>query len=650
MKLSVIIVNYNVKFFLEQCLISVQGALKGIESEVFVVDNASADGSCPMVRQRFPEVTLIENKKNYGFSYANNQAIRLAKGEYILLLNPDTVVEEDTFTKCIAFMDEHGQAGSLSVKMIDGKGKFLPESKRALPSPMVSFYKIFGLSRIFPRSKIFARYHLGHLDENEINEIEILPGAFMFIRKSVLDKVGLLDEAFFMYGEDIDLSYRIIKEGFKNFYFPETTIIHYKGESTKKGSINYVIVFYRAMMIFARKHFTRKNASLYIMLIYVAIYFRAFLSITKRFINRAWQPLSDLAIMAVGFSLIIPFWERFKFHSKDIYAGKLVTLLLTSYLAIWMISIWLAGAYDKPRKLFSTAKGIGIGTLIILAGYALLPNSMRFSRAILLLTALWSVLFVQLSHLAYGLYKKDLYPALRSRKRIAIVGGQNEVQRVLDILNQASIDTIFVGSVSPTTSITNVQQVATIDQLPDFARLNNVNEIIFCSGDVSSQDIIRYMLTLVPAGVDYKIAPPDSLSIIGSNSINTSGELYTLDFSAITKPANRRNKRLLDISIAGIMIILFPLFVPFIKQRRFIIGKAIGVLFARYTWIGYIASPEIDLTAIPPLRKGVFSPFQGELKSNVEKSVLERINILYAKNYSILSDMSILWYNLKKLL
>ncbi|HCA82875.1 MAG TPA: glycosyl transferase family 2, partial [Flavobacteriales bacterium] len=209
MKLSVIIVNYNVEYFLEQCLNSVVAASKGIAVEVFVVDNNSVDGSCAMVKRRFPEVQLIENHFNAGFSKANNQAMMLAKGEYILLLNPDTVVEEDTFRKVIRFMDEHPDAGGLGVKMIDGKGKFLPESKRGLPTPSVAFYKIFGISRLFPRSKRFGRYHLAYLDKDQSHEIEILSGAFMLMRKTALDKVGLLDEAFFMYGEDIDLSYRI---------------------------------------------------------------------------------------------------------------------------------------------------------------------------------------------------------------------------------------------------------------------------------------------------------------------------------------------------------------------------------------------------------------------------------------------------------
>jgi GT2 family glycosyltransferase len=258
-KIAVIIVNYNVAFFLEQCLNSVQKALSSINGQVFVVDNNSIDGSVEMVKQKFPDFHLIANKDNKGFSKANNQAIVAADAEYILLLNPDTVLEEDCLSKTLEFMDAHHDAGGLGVRMLDGKGQFLPESKRGLPTPIVAFYKIFGLSLLFPKSKKFGQYHLGHLSEFETNEVDVLSGAFMLMRSKTLDEVGLLDEAFFMYGEDIDLSYRIQKGGYKNYYFPETRIIHYKGESTKKSSINYVFVFYRAMVIFAEKHFSQKN-------------------------------------------------------------------------------------------------------------------------------------------------------------------------------------------------------------------------------------------------------------------------------------------------------------------------------------------------------------------------------------------------------
>ena len=291
-KLSVIIVNYNVKYFLEQCLKAVQKALNGIESEVWVVDNNSVDGSVEMLTQKFDWVKLIANPENTGFSKANNQAIKVSEGDYVLLLNPDTVVEEDSFSKCIAFMDSHPEAGALGVRMVDGSGNFLPESKRGLPTPAVALYKMFGLNKLFPKSKKFGRYHLGFLPENKINEVEALAGAYMFMRREALTKVGLLDESFFMYGEDIDLSYRIIKDGYKNYYFPETSIIHYKGESTKKGSANYVKIFYQAMVIFARKHYSGSKSGLLIFLINTFIYFRAFGALVYRFFARWWRPMA----------------------------------------------------------------------------------------------------------------------------------------------------------------------------------------------------------------------------------------------------------------------------------------------------------------------------------------------------------------------
>ena len=301
MDLSIIIVNYNVKHFLDQCLLSVRNAISKLDAEIFVVDNNSVDGSCAMVREKFPEVNLVENNSNLGFSKANNQAIKEAKGEFILLLNPDTVIEEDTLDKCIGYVRDHPETGGLTVKMIDGNGKFLPESKRSLPTPRVAFYKIFGLSRLFPRSRVFSKYHLGYLDQDEINEIEILPGAFMLIRKEAVDKVGLLDETFFMYGEDIDYSYRLIKAGYKNVYFPRATIIHYKGESTKKGSLSYVLTFYNAMIIFARKHFSVKMAKSYSLLINLAIYFRAFLALFRRFVKNFAFPITEAVLFFFGF-------------------------------------------------------------------------------------------------------------------------------------------------------------------------------------------------------------------------------------------------------------------------------------------------------------------------------------------------------------
>lgn len=331
MKLSIIIVNYNVKHFLEQCLLSVFKATQAVSAEVFVVDNNSVDGSCEMVSEKFPQAILIENKVNTGFAKANNQAMRIAKGDYVLLLNPDTLVEEDTFIKWgrFSFMDSHADAGGLGVYMIDGKGNFLPESKRGLPSPAVAFYKIFGLSALFPKSKTFGRYHLGFLDKNQTHKVDVLSGAFMLMRKTALDKVGLLDEAFFMYGEDIDLSYRITQGGYCNYYFPETKIIHYKGESTKKSSVNYVVVFYKAMVIFAKKHYSNQNASLFSLLINVAVYLRAAVAIRMRFVKQLFASVFDAFLIYGGFMLLKTYWENnYKvFHYPTIYE----TLFIPGY-------------------------------------------------------------------------------------------------------------------------------------------------------------------------------------------------------------------------------------------------------------------------------------------------------------------------------
>lgn len=294
MKLSVIIVNYNVKLLLSQCLQSVQKALQLVDGEIIVVDNNSDDDSCLMVREDFPKVILLENKTNLGFSKANNQGIRRAKGDYILLLNPDTLVAEDCFLKCLGFMDQTPNAGALGVRMIDGRGRFLPESKRGLPTPWVAFCKIFGLTRLFPQSRRFARYYLGHLPSDRIVEIEVVAGAFMLLHRPALAQSGLLDEDFFMYGEDIDLSYRISRCGFRNYYFPGTTILHYKGESTRKGSLNYVVLFYRAMVIFSKKHFATRLNGMFVALIHLAVYVRAFLSVLSRLVRCILSPAMRL--------------------------------------------------------------------------------------------------------------------------------------------------------------------------------------------------------------------------------------------------------------------------------------------------------------------------------------------------------------------
>ena len=255
MQLSVIILNYNVRYFLEICVLSVQNALSQIDGEIIVVDNNSQDGSCEMMKQRFPNVTIIQNNDNIGFPKGNNIGVAHAKGEYICILNPDTVVAEDTFSKIVAFAKEQKKLGIIGCKLIDGAGKFLPESKRGVPTPWVAFTKIVGLYKLFPKSKLFGKYYAGHLAENQTGKVDILVGAFMVMKRELYLEVGGFDEKCFMYSDDIDLSYVVAKAGKDNYYFHDTTIIHYKGESTIKDG-TYMKRFQEAMNFFYNKHFS----------------------------------------------------------------------------------------------------------------------------------------------------------------------------------------------------------------------------------------------------------------------------------------------------------------------------------------------------------------------------------------------------------
>lgn len=269
MKLSVVIVSYNVRSYLEQCLQSVQSALEGIEGEVFVVDNHSDDDSVETVRNHYPWVRLIANQENLGFAKANNQAIRQLQAEYVLLLNPDTVVAKDTFREVLRFMDEHPKAGGAGVMMCYEDGSRAPESRRALPTPWVAAQKMLGFTR---------RYYMSHLPWDQPCQIEVISGAFCLLRHEALNAIGLLDEDFFMYGEDIDLSYRLLKGGWENWYLPYS-IVHFKGKSTQKTEYRYVHIFYQAMLIFFQKHYSHLSF-FFTVPVKMAIYFRATIALT----------------------------------------------------------------------------------------------------------------------------------------------------------------------------------------------------------------------------------------------------------------------------------------------------------------------------------------------------------------------------------
>ncbi|MFT5513659.1 MAG: GT2 family glycosyltransferase, partial [Bacteroidia bacterium] len=547
LKLSVVIVNYNVKYFLEQCLLSVQKAMAQIDGEVWVVDNDSVDGSIEMVRDKFPAVKCIANTTNSGFSVANNQAIRQSKGEYVLLLNPDTVVQEDTFSICLNYFDNHSDVGGLGVKMIDGKGKFLPESKRGLPTPEVALYKMIGLNKLFPKSRRFGKYHLGFIQENETAEIDVLAGAFMMMRKSVLDEVGLLDETFFMYGEDIDLSYRITKAGHKNIYLPETSIIHYKGESTKRMSVNYVFIFYRAMVIFAKKHYTGNFANLFIGLINVSIYFRAFLAILQRFVSKTWLYFVDAVLIMVGLITVKDYWEEHIKNFDGYFSSAYAQTHFPAYTLIWLLMVFWSGGYQKPYSIPKVLRGIFVGSMVISALFAFLPDRLQYSRGIILAgTASTAFVLLLVRFLAHYKQYKNINLGQASNVNSIIVGHKGERDRVLQLIQKTKSPTQFIGFVSIEEE-EGEQILGIVGRLEDLCNLYKIDEVIFCSKDVSSSKTMYWMSKLASTAISFKIVPDDSGFIIGSNAKDMNGELYTEEvrFALGDKNAQQK-KRLVD--------------------------------------------------------------------------------------------------------
>lgn len=629
-----VIVNYNVRAYLEQCLHTVVKAMEGIAGEIYVVDNQSTDGSVEMVRDRFPAVKLIANRDNVGFSRANNQAIRLAKGEFVLLLNPDTVVGEDVFRSVLRFMDGKPTCGGLGVKMIDGTGRFLPESKRGLPTPQVAFFKIIGLTRLFPKSKIFGRYHLGHLPEDEAAPIEILSGACMFLRRKTLDEVGLLDESFFMYGEDIDLSYRITLGGYENWYFPEARIIHYKGESTKKSSVNYVFVFYNAMAIFAQKHFTQRSAGIFPTLINGSIYLSAAGAIAVRFLSRALLPILDFlsVLLVLAFLPLAPArWSLAPELGLDVVLGLLAVALMG-----------LFGGYDRPVRLWRPLLGMGLLLVMAWASRSALSVDDRetLSMALVIATATMLMLFVRVTlHVlrfnGYGMRRRE-------RERILALGSESESNAALALLWQTHYGLGWTGILSP-------EKVAS-DPTTLLRKVRNkrVGAVVFCAKDMPWRSMIRYMELLRSSRAELKIAQPGVAAIIGPSSIESLHDLYILEGPALNGASSRRGKRITDILIALLLIPAFPIAAFLVESPKLLAQRIVAVLGGRKSWVGYAAQSS-GSARLPNLVPGILDttgPFEGAAQDPL---VVHRLNVLYAKDYSPLNDLRIILHGFRKL-
>ena len=643
MDLSIIIVNYNVKALLEQTLLSVYKAIHNLQVEIIVVDNNSADESCDMVAEKFKDVVLIANTDNAGFSKANNQGIKISKGRNILLLNPDTVVGEDTLTKTVYFLDHKPDAGALGVRMIDGRGDFLPESKRGLPTPSVAFYKMSGLAKLFPKSKRFGAYHLSYLNEHENHKADILSGAFMMVKKSVLDEVGLLDESFFMYGEDIDLSYRIIKAGYSNYYFAETTIIHYKGESTKKHSVNYVKIFYLAMAKFADKHFTKQQGWWFSLCINFAIFARAALALIIRTVNALKLFVFDFLFIFIGYYGLMRYWEIYnKFVVGGFYPPIYIQLHVPIYIFMWLSGIFIVGGYNEPFKLSKTVKGVFLGSFILLAIYALMPEHLRFSRALILLGSTWTLLVTVFIRICYHFIKfKHFDTAASQMSQVLIVGNKEECERVKHILSNYPARFKLLGFVKPKNENAKGDWIGGVQNLSLLIEIYKANEIIFCAKDISSAEIMNIMGQTNTKGIKYKIMPEMGAHIIGSNSKNTTGEFYSVNIApALSSKSVKRKKRYFDIIMCAIFLVITPILLLRPKYFLKIFRYWKSCLLGKLTWVSYQESLNNEI--LPKIPKGVFSIGQELSDRKLDTQLISGINFNYALNYHWQNDLNCL--------
>jgi GT2 family glycosyltransferase len=583
-QLSVIIISYQVRFFLEQCLHALQRAIEDIDAEIIVIDNASTDQTVAILTPLFPQVQFISNTVNIGFGAANNQGFGIAKGEYILLLNPDTLVPETAITEALHQLSSRPNVAAAGFRMVDGRGRFLPESKRSFPAPWIAFTKLTGLSALFPRSRWFNRYALGYLPEKEVHEVDILAGAAMLIRSTALQQTGGFDESFFLYGEDIDLCYRFRKAGYTNLYLGQISIIHFKGESSAGDWLRRTKYFYEAMRVFVRKHYPGSSRKLFSVALQIAILLRGLLS-TAAFILR---PVAGLAAEMLVVWICLQTFRQY--WIIQVIEGLDFGVAFVPYALVLFAFLLTAGA-----RFFSAGKKNNylMGWLLVAAVYALLPEQVRFSRAVILGGS-----FVG----AFVLY--TIQTALRKRRLQKNPGPDAALLAWASERDYTSLSALLEQSQAGDQLI---QRIPLTDNQIGSSIRQSVNApikkslphaLVCCIGDLSLQTVIDHFpfLKKHPCLFFYT----GSNSIVGSHTLAPGGTIvspqlpYRLATTAILEW-----KRRLDSFVAFFLLISFPLHFICCKNAGQLWKNAAAVLAGKYTWVGYISTAS-GLPALPP--------------------------------------------------
>jgi len=575
MQISVIIVSYNVKEFLQQCIFSLKTALDGLENEIIVVDNDSVDGTVNIIRQKFPEIILIENRENVGFAKACNQALTIARGDLVLLLNPDTMIQDDTIRVMQDFFKNHPEAGAAGCKILNADGTLQLACRRSFPTPMVALPKLLGLSRLFPKVKAFSRYNLTYLDPDQITEVDAVSGSFLMLRKVVYEQIGGLDEEYFLYGEDLDYCYRINESGWKIYYVPETKIIHYKGESTKLASFDNFIVFYRAMDIFANKHFGKSYSFISDVLFKCGIFFRGAIS----YIGRVFRKRMVMFVDGVALGAAILIAHQLQPRPLPGYSSLLSMLIF--YLLLWLGIGYSIGLYDRRELSYSRAAVASllsfIGSLIFnlaFKHFIYSPHMLLWSFIIAtIFLPGWRVALLFLQRRRVIQPASSLSKALLSRRTI-IVGAGKEGERIARKLKthiEHGFEILgFVDKSYGNEEVAGFPFLGLIGDLPEIIRIRHATEIIFTTDRFNNDDILGIVDSIKHYRTNIKIVPRHLDYILGKSSVENIEDIPLLDVDYnLFHIGNRVIKRIFDISVSAFGIIVGS---PFVLPIAFIIG------------------------------------------------------------------------------
>lgn len=569
---TIVIVNYNVKEFLANCLRSVETASNGLNTQCIVVDNASKDGSVEFLRNRFRNVRFIENSENYGFGKANNQAIREAKGKYTLLLNPDTLLQEDTLRVLIRHMDENSECGVCGCKIVNPDGTFAPESRRIVPTLSTAVYKALGLTALFPKNRIFGAYYQGWKDEDEPGEIPVLSGSFMFFRTNVLKEAEGFDERFFMYGEDIDLCYRVRKNGWRIDYVPETSIIHYKGESSKQNNMQYVRHFNRSLYLFFEKHYSSRYSSFFRMLVFIAILVRSIVSIISVFLKKHRFVIYDLLIL--NLALLISYAARFNFDPVEISNRvRFEFLSLNLILSIfYLIYGQLFGIISKHRySVIGSLKAVvmSFATLAVIAFFA---RGLAFSRIIFAVSGILGFLSVAMVRILRLNFSKDSV-SVRGRFKtpgILIVGiSEKTADLIRKISGNAGRQKKILGVIHQEkwdgkTEIEGVSVIGSIQQLLELIRATEADQIYYLTDALSFGEILKSLEKIRYLEAESKIVSSDVNFLLGKANVEYLDDIAVVEADmSFLNPLQRFLKRTFDIVFSFTAVLLLTPFILF---------------------------------------------------------------------------------------